>query len=206
MFCVVFDFDGTLVKSNEIKRQTFFDSVAEFENGKEIIAKILEEPGLKTRADVFQEFAVHYAENFDINKLVDSYGRICEEKVSLVPEVRGATSCLRSLSQTHQLYINSATPFASLNEIVKRRNMSGFFCGIYGSPDSKLKNLKQIAKKSNQPKHRMIMVGDGAADQQAAEEFGCKFIAIGLKIQKFSVEPDFWLEDLIKLPSVIERL
>ncbi|MDX2479991.1 MAG: hypothetical protein QNK24_06615, partial [Desulfuromusa sp.] len=41
--CVVFDFDGTLVNSNDIKRETFFDVARSWDPKGEIVAEVLKD-------------------------------------------------------------------------------------------------------------------------------------------------------------------
>ena len=44
MWCISFDFDGTLVQSNEIKQQTFFDVVLNIPSGIGVMESILSQP------------------------------------------------------------------------------------------------------------------------------------------------------------------
>ena len=51
--CVVFDFDGTLVQSNEIKRQAFYEVVKNIADAKPLMDEILRFPKSGTRFEVF---------------------------------------------------------------------------------------------------------------------------------------------------------
>ena len=55
--CLVFDFDGTIVQSNDIKRRTFFEIAADYEDGEERIGAILFDMPHLDRAGIFKEFS-----------------------------------------------------------------------------------------------------------------------------------------------------
>ena len=44
--CAIFDFDGTLVQSNEIKKETFYEVTQNFSELSSILDKILSNPDL----------------------------------------------------------------------------------------------------------------------------------------------------------------
>ena len=80
---VGFDFDGTLYLSNEIKRKAFYLISSEYENGKIIIEKILQENPFSNRYDIFRLFSEEYKNKFPDSMLLEpielsnKYSDIC---------------------------------------------------------------------------------------------------------------------------------
>lgn len=122
------------------------------------------------------------------------------------PEIKGARKSLKLLSREFPLYINSGTPKDSLRRIIEKRSLITFFRDIYGSPQSKIKNLAEILKREKVKKGEGIVIGDGESDLGAAQKFGCKFIGIRNFFNDFTGQDFPVLNDLEALPNLIKRL
>jgi len=216
--CVAFDFDGTLVDSNAIKRQTFFEVVEDVDPGGEVVAHVLDELCPGDRYAVTRELARLLGERGKGppgvgaetwgRRLAEEYSRRCENAVSTCPEIPGASAALAWLAAEHiDRYVNSATPEAPLRAIVKRRALSACFRGVLGGPASKLENLGRIGADAGAGPGEILMVGDGEEDRSAAEAFGCHFAGVAVPgSRRFAVEPAVRMPDLTALPRVVARM
>ncbi len=178
--CVVFDFDGTLVESNRIKRSAYDEVLAGIPGSDAVIERTL---GAHPREDrhgilarVHDELARSGAAVPPVDELVAGYSRICEERVVACPALPGAVAALESLRGTLALYVDSATPEDALVRVVAGRGWTGFFRGVLGGPRDKRENLVRIARREEREAGRIVYVGDGPADRDAARAFGCRFL------------------------------
>ncbi|MCF8176953.1 MAG: HAD hydrolase-like protein [Sulfuritalea sp.] len=202
--CVVFDFDGTLVESNHIKRQAFFDVVGDFEGGAPLMTSILRAATDKDRYWVFGEFASALPSGADSTELADRYTRICQERIANAPEIGGAKVSLERLrTGGKQLFVNSATPVDALTTLVCLRQLDTFFEGIYGSPAKKHENLESIRVQHGFALEEMLVVGDGESDRLSAETLGCHFVAVESAENNFLQEPSCRIPDMVDLPGII---
>jgi phosphoglycolate phosphatase len=200
--CVVFDFDGTLVDSNQIKRQSFHDVAAEFEDGAARMKRLLEREDAGDRYWVFEQFAAGLSPAPDASILADRYTRLCEEQIVAAPEMPGAGLALKQLKANGcQLFVNSATPVEPLRRIIELRNMGSLFDGVYGAPNDKVLNIETIMRLYGASRDEVAMVGDGEADREAAEQVGCRFVAIRNPQNNFTVVPARMIADLQHLPA-----
>ena len=53
------------------------------------------------------------------------------------------------------------------------------FDEIHGRPRSKAEIIGDICQRRGYSPQEVVMVGDDALDARAAEEYGCRFIAVG---------------------------
>lgn len=175
--CVVFDFDGTLVLSNDIKREGFFAAVSECPGGAERMARILAcPPG--DRYAIFRRFAEETGS--DANVLAARYSNWCEERILVCPERPGASLAMAQLRRAGiGVHVNSATPTAPLRSVVLRRYGAGSFNGVHGGHGAKLANLEAILRQKQLVPSSLAMVGDGTDDRDAALEVGCQFVGVG---------------------------
>lgn len=175
--CVVFDFDGTLVLSNDIKREGFFAAVAERPDGPERMARILAcPPG--DRYAIFRRFAEGTED--DANELAARYSSWCEERILVSPERPGASVALAQLRGAGiRVHVNSATPTAPLRSVVLRRYGEGSFDGVHGGHGAKRENLEAILRQEQLLPSSLAMVGDGIDDRDAALTVGCQFVGVG---------------------------
>ena len=216
--CVAFDFDGTLVDSNAIKRRTFFELVESIDEGERIVTGILDELRPGDRYAITRELARLLvaqgkgpagvaAEEWG-GCLAEDYTRRCELAVSSCREIPGASAALAWLAaEGIHCYVNSATPEGPLRSIVKRRSLERRFRQVLGGPASKSENLNRIGADAGVDAGEILMVGDGEDDRSAAASFGCRFAAIARPgPSRFAVEPTVRMQDLTALPRVVTRM
>lgn len=179
---VVFDFDGTLVNSNAIKREGFFRLAARYPKGTATMAAVIETAG--DRGSILSAFAGRMATagvHLDVDELVASYGAQVDAAVAAAPEMQGASDLLVNLRHAGlRLYLCSATPIASLLTILNTRGgWTVLFSGIHGAPKSKIEILRKIREAESASGDDMVVVGDGIDDARAASLVGTQFIAVG---------------------------
>ena len=181
---IVFDFDGTLVDSNEIKEDLFFHVGEEyFPESSSIMSKILNDSSYKTRKDIFREFynaCISQKTNYSsasevVTEMIDSYTHLAEKSVIKAEEIEGAGMALERLNNNYPLFINSATPSNTLKNIIYERDWLHYFKEIYGSDNSKVDNLKKICLSMNEEPANALMIGDSEADYDCSRSIGSEF-------------------------------
>lgn len=203
--CVIFDFDGTLVDSNRIKRQSFFDVAADFEDGARRMESLLARDDAGDRYWVFECFADGLTPGVDGRTLADRYTRRCEKKIVGAAEMQGVSAALKRLKAAGiKLFVNSATPVGPLEKIIELRGMAGWFDGIYGAPESKVENIETIMSRCGFAQTEIAMVGDGEADHLAAKQVGCQFVAVRNPQNNFDKVPVQIVGDLNELPGYLD--
>lgn len=191
--CVVFDFDGTLVESNPIKRGTYFEVLADVPGAAEVLERVLLEHPRADRTGILakarEELEGQGTVLSPVAELVANYSSICEERVIACAALPGALAALEELSSTHPLYLASATPEDALSRVVAGRRWRELFRGVYGGPRTKPENLSRIALREAIPEAEIVYVGDAAVDRDAAEAFGCPFLGYGTAAEDAEAGP-----------------
>jgi len=216
--CIGFDFDGTLVDSNAIKRNSFFEVFSDVDPEGETVAHVLDVVRPGDRYDIVRDVSVRLRERGAIPaepgieafaaRRAAAYTHCCEEAVAKCPEIPGATATLDWLAARGlPLYVNSATPQEPLRRVLELRSMTRYFRLGLGGPAGKAENLAAICADADVPPQQLLFVGDGEDDRGAASEFGCPFIAIVRPgPTRFAAAPTICIADLQELPAVVERL
>lgn len=173
----IFDFDGTLVDSNLIKYNAYFEVL----NYDKVVIKKLKlilynYPNLD-RFEIFEKLNLDFI-YLDTNKLSLEYEKICFNSILKAEEINGASDFLKKLSFKNKIkIINSATPIYPLKNIINNINICNFIDDVYGRPMTKEENLSAILNKYNAGIDHIIIIGDGESDRVCAEKFNCDFIA-----------------------------
>jgi len=179
--CIAFDFDGTLVQSNRIKRSCFYETVSDVPGGAAVLDDLHDEGFSGDRYDVFRELChrLDLAGEDRAMDLAQRYGDLCRKGVLECDEVPGAARTLDELKQSDlSLYIVSATPQADLVPIVSGRGLTPYFKAVLGRPVTKAEHLRAIMEQEQLRPRSLVMVGDGVDDQVAAIAADCHFIAV----------------------------
>jgi phosphoglycolate phosphatase len=181
---VVFDFDGTLVESNDLKREAYYEIFPAGEPYRGIIGQVLETSFEESRFVIIRKIlgaaGVPEGEELEAQAraLADRYGERVTRAAKFCPARRGAGEILRSLSQSHDLYLSSTTPEASLKEIVAHRGWTRYFKAISGYPKSKEDFLREVLQAEGVAPRNVLVVGDGQSDRVSAEKTGAHFLAL----------------------------
>ncbi len=179
---VVFDFDGVLVESFDIKTVAFarlFEA-----EGESVVNSVVEYHRANGGVSRFDKFRYYYREILKrelteayFKELCSRFSELVLEEVVKCPFVPGAIEFLNGFSHILPNYITSATPETELMEILMRRDMTGFFRKVFGAPTSKADAIATILEETGFSGHEVVYVGDALADYEAAESNGVHFIA-----------------------------
>ncbi len=183
---IVFDFDGTLVDSNQLKYNAFFELFPSDSLHKEIVTDVLDEFIEKSRYVILREILKRINRktineddlDYRVHASAKKYNDIVVDGAKRCKEKSGAKEVLESLSKRYNLYLSSTTPETSLKDIVKHRNWEGFFCDIFGYPNDKTSVLFDIIKRESINPGDLLVVGDGKSDRDSANSVKCEFFRI----------------------------
>jgi phosphoglycolate phosphatase-like HAD superfamily hydrolase len=186
---IVFDFDGVLVDSNDVKQSAYFRIFEHLGPGTAAIIRdcLTASPDgnrfqkIRLILDCLREhgsFAETEEPDRCIGRYAEAYSEICEEHAATCAEVGGASAVLPVLFRQYPLHVNSATWEEALRRVVRRRGWEHFFQTVAGSPTSKVENLRAILERGNLSAADVLMVGDGRRDLEAAKVCGCPFVGV----------------------------
>jgi len=181
---IVFDFDGTLVDSNQLKYDAYFALFPGDNRHAEIIRGVLSKSFEQSRYVILEEILrrLGFRENAhvkgEVNKLAGRYNDIVVEGATICPERVGAEEALKRFAPVYGLYVSSTSPEASLKEIIRFKKWGGYFRGVFGYPHSKPETLRHIMALEKLKSRQVLVVGDGDSDRKSAMENGCLFVHV----------------------------
>lgn len=207
---IIFDFDGVLLESAEIKTEAFQELFSVYPD---LVQEIVEYHKKNMGISRYAKFRYFYenilGEQLSYDKereLGIEFSQIALNKILAAPAVRGALEFLNTYYKILPLFIASGTPEDELLYIVKNRNMSQFFKEIHGSPKKKTEIILDIISRYDLESDEVVFVGDALSDLKASMETGVYFIA---RISEDSNELRhcrFKVKNLSKLEQVIGQL
>lgn len=201
---VVFDFDGTLVDSNEIKIDAFAEIAKEFDRGLEALAAVRGDGGPQGRFAAFERFSQQIGASDPVRMgkdLAARYSQLCEDRISCCPSCPGAPEVIGALRDMDcKVYLNSATPEVALLPILRRRGWLELFDKAKGLPVSKTENLLIMMKAVGARPEECVVIGDKDDDAQSAAAYGCRYISYGCGRAGFD------LDSLAGLPALLKTL
>jgi len=179
----VFDFDGTLVESNKLKYDAYFELFPRDEYHNEAIRNVLSKSFEESRYSILEKIlrevdtdVIELGET--VNRFADRYNEIVVKGAKTCPECPGAGKLLRQLHPHYALYLSSTTPEEALREIISFRRWTGYFKNIFGYPRKKQETLREIMQKEQVSPRQILVIGDGKSDRVSAENAGCNFFDV----------------------------
>lgn len=214
---MVFDFDGTLVRSEAIKRRVFYEVTARLGDVSEIVEAVLASPQAGDRWTILRAIVERALAGGAVPvtttterlaaELAEEYTRRCQAQIAICEEVPGAHDALRELSSGGRaLFVNSGTPMVSLEKVLELRSLRSYFRAVYGRPGTKWENLTAILERTGADPTEVLCVGDQDEDRVVAREAGCHFVGIVSSASDFGGDGVRLIPDLRGLAALAESL
>jgi phosphoglycolate phosphatase-like HAD superfamily hydrolase len=179
---VVFDFDGTLVDSNEIKRRGFDFAFAAYPDRMAEIRAYCYSFNHTVRGEKFRHvteriLGLEYTPELD--KLFHKrFAEFTTESVVAAAEIPGASDFVRRLVALRPALLSS-TPTAILLEILQRRGWGTLFPIVQGAPVNKRDWLRDFQGTLGCRPEDVLFFGDTDEDAEAGRGAGCRFVRVG---------------------------
>ena len=178
---IVFDFDGVILESLDIKTRAFVELFRDHPEHHEAIARHhLENAGVSR----YEKFRWIHEEllgcELDLAasaRLGDTFSEIVYREILTCPFVEGAEAFLRAAAGRYLLFVASGTPEQELRDIVARRGLASLFTAIEGTPRTKGAIIRDLMAGHGLKTDEVVFVGDALADMEGARESGVGFIA-----------------------------
>jgi len=179
---IIFDFDGVIVESGDIKAQAFADL---YRHHGEVIAQAAVDyhraNGGMSRYLKFHYFQKNLLKNPSLTKeeeqeLDRQFSELVMNAVIACQPVAGAETLLNKMVNQIPLFVASGTPESELQVIVERRNLSHYFTEVRGSPCLKETLIADILSTYPLDPERVLMIGDALVDYESAHQNGVAFL------------------------------
>ena len=184
---IVFDFDGTLLDSNNLKTKAFQKLFKEYDY--KIVKKLInfhkKNLGL-SRIIKFRYFYNELLEKKITKKIEDNlskkFSNIVFDSILKAPYIDGSIDFLSKFQSKIKFFVASGTPQNELLKIIKSRSIDNYFKKIYGSPKTKKQIIQLIMKLNCLSNKEILMVGDAESDKIGALEAGIDYFHINNKL------------------------
>lgn len=171
---ILFDFDGVLVNSLDIKTNAFYEMYLPY--GEDVANYVKEFHLLNGGVSRFEKFKLYHKKCLGIdinyqqmNELVEDFSSRVLKGVIECEEVKGAETFLKKYSGQVNCYIITGTPTTEITKILKGRHWGKYFKEAMGSPEKKTQWVSALVDSKVVHSSDTIFIGDALADYEAAE-------------------------------------
>lgn len=180
---VVFDFDGTLVDSAPAKYRAFFDIFPGDDAIQRIVADVLRlDPDGSRHAVIPRMGALMREQGIELSGTdgdrILAYGEAVLKAVAACPALARAEEALQLARRSGKVHVSSNTPQEPLRDLLDRRGWLKLIDGVHGYPSRKSDTLRAVVAQTGGDAARVLTVGDGPSDEEAARAIGCPFILV----------------------------
>lgn len=191
----IFDFDGVILNSVEIKNQVFYKFFLKY--GDSIAKKIFNYHVQNLGIDRFIKFE-HIFNNIiktkisDKDKLFDTFSDYIMKELFEAQLVNGIEIFLKNLNLNFKkCFILSAAPQIELQILLKKNHISNLFINYLGSPNNKYENFNLLLLENDFNINKTIYFGDSVSDYKFAYTNNLKFISVGNELKKYKLSSNY---------------
>jgi len=203
-----FDFDGTLVDSNRIKREAFFYVTRNIPGSRTVLEKIFQDQPETSRFEILKRIQHECSGKgvglISADRLIQRYGEITRTLIDRAPEIPGTHDLLSALHRDSVLlFICSMTPENDLVQLVNRRTWGSLFSSVRGIPPSKLEAVRLLQKEFELDSQECFFVGDSANDRAVAKLTCKKFFFVTERENISATDGESFVRDMADLHTAL---
>ena len=181
---IVFDCDGVILNSNQIKSQAFYSASLSWgpEAASALLSYHLNNGGI-SRYEKFRYFfdtiipsCSSFDQGRDLSTMLDLYSTQVSNSL-LNCEMTRSLPYLRSCTAGSKWVVASGSDQSELRTVFQKRRISHFFdAGIFGSPDDKITIVSNLISKDDFA--QTLFFGDSLYDYKVAKHYGMDFLFV----------------------------
>jgi phosphoglycolate phosphatase len=181
---IVFDFDGTLVDSNSLKRDAFDRVFADRPACLLALPDTLARLKNESRYEIIRSLVDGLSglnpdeRRAEADRRTEAYSTWVEERILERARQSPADVLLPRWRSQAALYVCSLTPAEPLRRILQKAGWLSHFDAVEGHPVNKADMLRRTVSQHGMRGDQALMVGDGDGDALAAAEAGTAFFRI----------------------------
>ena len=177
---IIFDFDGVILESVEVKGWAFGKLFQKFPNHIEQIVAFHNANGGVSRFEkiryIYKNILNEELNEKQLQKLSKKFEKLVFKRILECDFVPGTLNFLKANYQKIPFFVVSATPHQEIKKIVRTRDINKYFKGVFGSPTTKDVWIEHILSKWKLNKETVIFIGDSVNDLRAAKKKKIFFI------------------------------
>lgn len=178
---IIFDFDGVLVESVDIKADAFAYIFRQYPAHKDEIVKLHLANGGVNRFDkirwIYRDILKKPLAEEKLKELGEEFSNYVYKKVISSSFVPGAKEFLEKYLNKMMLFIISGTPQEEIMSIVREKGLSKYFLEVLGAPEDKGSHATKILEKYRLAPDEVVFLGDAYSDYEGANKSGIRFVA-----------------------------
>ncbi|CAK0778260.1 HAD family hydrolase [uncultured Gammaproteobacteria bacterium] len=177
---LVFDFDGVILESADLKTQVFAELFRHKADHLPAILDLHQRLGGVCRYRKFdmihRDILRWPLDEIERQQLGQRFAALVAASIDACPFVPGALEFLIEWAGRTPMFVASGTPDDELRSIVRRRGLERFFVEVHGSPRQKPEIINDLLQRHGLAASEVVFIGDSQTDYQAAHETGLRFV------------------------------
>ena len=186
---IIFDFDGVIAQSVQLKTDAFKYLYKPY--GEKVVNNVIEhhqKNGGMSRYEKFKYYHKYYLNKKitaqELKLLSKNFSDIVVEKVIHSPYTPGVLNYIKKSYKKYKLFISTGTPTDEMNKILYGRKIIKYFTRVFGAPGEKSSHINEILSKYNFIPEDLIFYGDSNTDLNAAKSTKIPFILVNNRFNK----------------------
>ena len=178
---IIFDFDGVLVESNEIRFNGFRKLFKDYpqEQVDQLVKYAKANGGVSRYKKIeffFNTIRKEPISSKSVNHWADQFSELVTQDVLEARPVEGSLEFLEKYFNQFDFAIVSGSDQKELRKVCKGRGIDSFFKMILGSPIEKKDNIATLLSDFKWERNKSLYIGDSNNDLEAAEANNIDFI------------------------------
>ena len=187
--CIIFDFDDTIILSEQMKLDGFYNISKEFGDiGIEFYNENIDKK--MTRFEYFKNLSNHlyiyyFQKYINVNMDLTSETMIKKFTNNVSNELKDCDELPNvkkyidyHYNNKYKLYISSKSNKEDIINTLKHKNLYHYFNNIYGLENTKIEHFNEIINKENLKPDEILFFGDSCSDYNISKEMKTNFIGI----------------------------